>query len=29
MITQWAAEQGKRRRLAAAESYRRMVLQEL
>ena len=29
MITQWAREQGKRRRLAAAEAYRRMVLQNL
>lgn len=29
MITQWAAEQGRRRKLKAAESYRRMVLQEL
>jgi LmbE family N-acetylglucosaminyl deacetylase len=27
MITQWAAEQGRRRKLKAAESYRRMVLQ--
>ena len=29
MITQWAREQGRRRKLAAAEAYRRMVLQEL
>jgi LmbE family N-acetylglucosaminyl deacetylase len=29
MITQWAREQGKRRKLAAAEAYRRMVLQDL
>jgi LmbE family N-acetylglucosaminyl deacetylase len=29
MITQWAREQGKRRRLEAAEAYRRMILQEL
>src|SRR6266478_5510898 len=28
MITQWAREQGKRRKRAAAESYRRMVLQD-
>ncbi|HXA95935.1 MAG TPA: PIG-L deacetylase family protein [Candidatus Dormibacteraeota bacterium] len=28
MITQWAREQGKRRKLAAAESYRRMILQD-
>jgi LmbE family N-acetylglucosaminyl deacetylase len=28
-ITQWAREQGKRRKLAAAEAYRRMVLQDL
>jgi LmbE family N-acetylglucosaminyl deacetylase len=28
MITQWAAEQGRRRKLKAAESYRRMVLQD-
>jgi LmbE family N-acetylglucosaminyl deacetylase len=27
MITQWAAEQGRRRKLKAAESYRRMILQ--
>ena len=27
MITQWAREQGKRRRLPAAEAYRRMTLQ--
>lgn len=26
MITQWAREQGKRRGLAAAEAFRRMVL---
>lgn len=29
MITQWAREQGKRRKLAAAEAYRRMILQDL
>jgi hypothetical protein len=29
MITQWAREQGKRRKLPAAEAYRRMVLQDL
>jgi LmbE family N-acetylglucosaminyl deacetylase len=29
MITQWAAEQGRRRKLKAAESYRRMLLQDL
>jgi LmbE family N-acetylglucosaminyl deacetylase len=29
MITQWAAEQGRRAKLKAAEAYRRMVLQEL
>jgi LmbE family N-acetylglucosaminyl deacetylase len=29
MITQWAAEQGRRRKLKAAEAYRRMTLQEL
>lgn len=29
MITQWAREQGRRRKLAAAEAYRRMVLQDL
>jgi LmbE family N-acetylglucosaminyl deacetylase len=29
MITQWAAEQGRRAKLRAAEAYRRMVLQEL
>ena len=29
MIAQWAREQGKRRKLAAAEAYRRMVLQDL
>jgi LmbE family N-acetylglucosaminyl deacetylase len=29
LLTQWAREQGKRRRLAAAEAYRRMTLQEL
>jgi LmbE family N-acetylglucosaminyl deacetylase len=29
MITQWAAEQGRRRKLKAAEAYRRMVLQDL
>ena len=28
MITQWAAEQGRRRKLKAAESYRRMMLQD-
>ena len=28
MITQWAAEQGRRRKLKAAEAYRRMVLQD-
>jgi LmbE family N-acetylglucosaminyl deacetylase len=28
MITQWAREQGKRRKLPAAEAYRRMVLQD-
>ena len=28
MLTQWAAEQGRRRKLKAAESYRRMVLQD-
>ena len=28
MITQWAREQGKRRKLSAAEAYRRMVLQD-
>ncbi|HYB69181.1 MAG TPA: PIG-L deacetylase family protein [Candidatus Bathyarchaeia archaeon] len=28
MITQWAREQGRRRKLAAAEAYRRMVLQD-
>jgi LmbE family N-acetylglucosaminyl deacetylase len=28
MITQWAHEQGRRRKLAAAESYRRMLLQD-
>jgi LmbE family N-acetylglucosaminyl deacetylase len=27
MITQWAAEQGRRRKLKAAEAYRRMILQ--
>jgi LmbE family N-acetylglucosaminyl deacetylase len=29
MITQWAAEQGRRAKLRAAEAYRRMTLQEL
>jgi LmbE family N-acetylglucosaminyl deacetylase len=29
MIAQWAREQGKRRKLAAAEAYRRMTLQDL
>jgi len=29
MLTQWAAEQGRRRKLKAAESYRRMILQDL
>ena len=29
MITQWAREQGRRRKLAAAESYRRMLLSDL
>jgi LmbE family N-acetylglucosaminyl deacetylase len=29
MLTQWAAEQGRRRKLRAAESYRRMILQDL
>lgn len=29
MITQWAAEQGRRRKLKAAEAYRRMILQDL
>jgi len=29
MITQWAAEQGRRRKLKAAEAYRRMTLQDL
>jgi LmbE family N-acetylglucosaminyl deacetylase len=29
MITQWAREQGRRRKLTAAESYRRMLLQDL
>ncbi|HSB40205.1 MAG TPA: PIG-L deacetylase family protein [Methylomirabilota bacterium] len=29
MMTQWAAEQGRRAKLPAAEAYRRMVLQEL
>ncbi len=29
MITQWAAEQGRRGKLKAAEAYRRMVLQDL
>jgi LmbE family N-acetylglucosaminyl deacetylase len=29
MITQWAAEQGRRRKLKAAEAYRRMVLRDL
>jgi LmbE family N-acetylglucosaminyl deacetylase len=29
MISQWAAEQGRRRKLKAAEAYRRMVLQDL
>jgi hypothetical protein len=29
MITQWAAEQGRRAKLKSAEAYRRMVLQEL
>ena len=28
MITQWAAEQGRRRKLKAAESYRLMILQD-
>jgi LmbE family N-acetylglucosaminyl deacetylase len=28
MITQWAREQGRRRRLRAAEAYRRMLLQD-
>lgn len=28
MITQWAAEQGRRRKVKAAESYRRMILQD-
>jgi LmbE family N-acetylglucosaminyl deacetylase len=28
MITQWAAEQGRRRTLKAAEAYRRMILQD-
>jgi LmbE family N-acetylglucosaminyl deacetylase len=28
MIAQWAAEQGRRRKLKAAESYRRMILQD-
>jgi LmbE family N-acetylglucosaminyl deacetylase len=28
MIRGWAREQGKRRRLRAAESYRRMVLED-
>jgi LmbE family N-acetylglucosaminyl deacetylase len=28
MITQWAAEQGRRRKLKAAESYRRKILQD-
>jgi LmbE family N-acetylglucosaminyl deacetylase len=28
MLTQWAAEQGRRRKLKAAESYRRMILQD-
>ncbi|MGH7300392.1 MAG: PIG-L deacetylase family protein [Candidatus Rokuibacteriota bacterium] len=28
MITQWAAEQGRRRKLQAAEAYRRMILQD-
>ena len=28
MMTQWAAEQGRRRKLKAAESYRRMILQD-
>ena len=28
MITQWAAEQGRRRKLKAAESYLRMILQD-
>lgn len=28
MITQWAAEQGRRRKLKAAEAYRRMILQD-
>jgi LmbE family N-acetylglucosaminyl deacetylase len=28
MITQWAREQGRRRKLTAAESYRRMLLQD-
>jgi len=29
MITQWAREQGRRRKLTAAESYRRMLLSDL
>jgi len=29
MIAQWAAEQGRRRKLKAAEAYRRMTLQDL
>ena len=29
MLTQWAAEQGRRRKLKAAEAYRRMILQDL
>jgi len=29
MISQWAAEQGRRRKLKAAEAFRRMVLQDL
>jgi len=28
MLTRWAAEQGQRRKLKAAESYRRMILQD-
>ena len=28
MIAQWAAEQGRRRKLKAAEAYRRMILQD-
>ncbi|HSE02681.1 MAG TPA: PIG-L deacetylase family protein [Methylomirabilota bacterium] len=29
LITQWAAEQGRRRKLKVAEAYRRMILQDL